>query len=361
MKKTAESRGRGKNVLNSDSTQLNSSNYSKLILSTLMTLPILLPALFSSCIADDGQNGIITENRLMNISVNNGSRTIHELDIFTFNNDTLRQLDSYMRFSSCDNGYVSLSTQNGSKIVFACANSQRSAYEWAEINSRAAMDKICADLRYENPESPLMTGEAMIEATHSGEASLKLQPLMSEIILRSVRCDFTGIQFKGSAIRNAKVYLTNVNSRCSITAEGSVLPSHIVNGGGLNMEDTEEFNYPEMLLQKLDTDITDVRLQTDISLFCYPSAAPEESPGTPYTRLVLEGEINGTTYWWPLNINRDENCEEKGIYRNRRYIYDLTILRPGSSDPDAVIEKESAEIKMETRPWDEKEEYSVYF
>lgn len=360
MNNMTKSRGREKGFLKSDSSQLNSSHLSKLILSTLMTLPILLPALFSSCSHSISDSDDIYMTRRIPVSISKGSDTLHDIDIFTFDDDQLNRLDSYTKFSTSNGECIELKSRNGKKIVFACANSQRSSYDWADISSLASMDKTYADLRYDNPKSPLMTAISKINASDPVETTLSFRCLMSEIVLRSVRCDFSGRPYEGLPIKNARVYLTNVNSRCSITSEGCILPAQIVNGGALNIEETEEFNYPEMLIRNIDGDITDKVRRTEISLYCYPNASPEYSPGTPFTRLVLEGEIDGTVYWWPININRSGEIEE-GIYRNRRYIYDLTILRTGSSDPDSAIEKECAEIIMEIKPWDEKEEYTVYF
>jgi hypothetical protein len=74
---------------------------------------------------------------------------------------------------------------------------------------------------------------------------------------------------------------------------------------------------------------------------------------------VIEGKVNGKTYYWPLNINRDRGG--RGIERNKRYIYDIRLTRLGMDSPDMAIELYDNEVKMEVMEWEEKEEYSVRF
>ena len=86
-----------------------------------------------------------------------------------------------------------------------------------------------------------------------------------------------------------------------------------------------------------------------------------EGPGTPFTRLVIEGKIRGETFWWPIEINREDGTQVPGIHRNCRYVFDIVITRKGNKDPDTAIGKETADIRMETRPWNEKEEQVIPF
>jgi hypothetical protein len=85
----------------------------------------------------------------------------------------------------------------------------------------------------------------------------------------------------------------------------------------------------------------------------------DEGPGTPYTRLVLEGKIKGETYYWPVAINR--TGDGLGIEANTRYVFDFTIRRKGVRDPDTELYINGSETMMEILQWKEKEEYSVAF
>ena len=81
--------------------------------------------------------------------------------------------------------------------------------------------------------------------------------------------------------------------------------------------------------------------------------------GTPFTRLVIEGTVDGNVYYWPININRADG--QKGIARNCRYVFDVKLRRLGHTDPDIPVEIEDAQITMEVEPWEDMEEYGVRF
>jgi hypothetical protein len=69
--------------------------------------------------------------------------------------------------------------------------------------------------------------------------------------------------------------------------------------------------------------------------------------------------MDGSIYYWPIEINRRGNGN--GINRNCRYVYDITLTRLGNKDPDIPIEFEDMKICMEIQPWEEKEDYGVRF
>jgi hypothetical protein len=98
-----------------------------------------------------------------------------------------------------------------------------------------------------------------------------------------------------------------------------------------------------------------------VRLLCYPNLASEETLGTPFTRLVIEGKIQGETWYWPINVNRDCGTDHEGIERNMRYIYDITIKSKGTKDPNTPIIPEMAETIFKTERWEEKEPYYVAF
>lgn len=323
----------------------------------IKTLFCLLPALFSCSITDITGNRILKETPLDLKMKNTSSASC--LDIFTFNDDRMMHLDSYQRVEEYRNGNIDVRSQNGDKIIFACANSHREAYDWAEINSMDALNTVEVSLDKEIRAHPVMSGWSRATAGQKAPCEILVSPLRSEIYLRSIRCDLN--DKNEVRIKNAKVYLTNVNALCSIMSDVITTPKHIVNAGEPDYEYMSNMSTPDILMQKIPATIGEERYMAGISLFCYPNSCTEEGPGTPFTRLVIEGDIEGTRYWWPININRDDGISEPGIYRNRRYSFDITIKRRGTSGPDQVIEIEDADINMEIDSWKEKDDYSISF
>lgn len=125
------------------------------------------------------------------------------------------------------------------------------------------------------------------------------------------------------------------------------------------MNNLESFREPDMILQEIGDRIGQEKIYPDISLLCYPNESDSEGPGSPYTRLVIEGQVNGRTYYWPVNIGAEE--DGPGVGRNRQYIYDIRLTRLGQDNPDTPAETLDIETFVEAKEWREREEYGVRF
>ena len=283
------------------------------------------------------------------------------LDVFTFENDRMERLDSYQRIDKDLHGdkLCSIASRAGEKTVVIIANSHADKYEWIDINSRKALQKKTFDLEDEDPENLMLIGEYKTTAGKAFQAILT--PMTAEIVLRSIRCDFAGLPYEGENMTDVKVYLTNINASCGIWTGEETFPTRVINAGRLSEHDMAGFRHPEMVVQEIDSDIGAECIYPDIRLRAYPNSSPEESAGSPYTKLVVEGKIDGHTYYYPISINRGNEKKGSGIRRNKRYIYDLTITRTGLEDPDGTIEDTEHKIIMEIKEWKEKDWYDIRF
>lgn len=324
----------------------------------LGTISLLLPALFSCNgyidTAAEEQRTEVETTILIADDVKSGYG--YALDIFAFDSGGTMHLDSYQHIDNFDTRNISLRSQNGSKHIFICSNGQRSIYDWAGINSMESIDKTYIDFRKERRNALCATAEGTVTAGDGTVYKMELRKIASEIVLNSIRCDFSGKSYEGERLTDVCVYLTNVNAECRLTADGHIVPSGLINAGGLEIDEIESLAEPDMLYRKIESPIGSIPLNVGISLICYPNTSAVEGPGTAFSRLVIEGKIDGETYWWPININREKDADQPGVHRNSRYIYDITITRKGTKDPDKVIDIESADISMKISPWNEKSE-----
>lgn len=362
MNRFGQNRCREKNFFNVISYKLSFSTIYKLHLSKLTTL-ILLPALFS-CQHDTGNDmaadHIASETKVM-LSYPERPWKISSLDIFAFDKDRAGHLDAYQHCEGFIGTEINMRSSNGEKTVFICTEGQRSRMEWSSVNSMEALDRIFVDLRKESRSSLCMSGSADINAGSGIPLKINMRTLASEVTLRSVRCDFTDKAYNDNMISDTRVYLTNVNARCSITAEGDVMPTEIINAGKLDEDYMEIMKEPDMLMHEIPDGIREDISFVNLSMICYPNAGAKDTPGTPFTRLVIEGKIDGETYWWPISINHHEDIAEQGIHRCRQYIYDITITRKGSSDPDEIVDTDALLMKMDIKSWEEKDDYHILF
>lgn len=285
------------------------------------------------------------------------SSVFNSIDVFVFNDDILQRLDSYTRLEQTVDGVCDVSSRNGPKIMGIIANSSHDIYEWSDINSFRALCGIKSDLEDEKRDHPVMSG--IIRTATGEDQKVNLKPLCSKVILRSIRSDFKGKPYEGKEIKDISVYLINVNARCSLMSDGVEMPERIINCGRLSEYDLSLFKEPELIRRKIPLPVGNQAVSPDISLICYPNTGSEDTSGSPFTRLVIEGVLDGEIWYWPININREDGND--GVRRNCTYIYDITITGKGSTDPDIVADPGMLNIKFNAKEWLEKDEYGVYF
>lgn len=280
------------------------------------------------------------------------------LDIFTFNDDALQRLDSYTRIEDFRGGSIPVTSQSGDKIIFICANARKDRYDWADISSFSSIRSMTVNLEQESEESLTMTAECR-RAAGSEHGEVSMVPVASEVVLRTIGCDFSGLPYAGKDIYDVKAYLTNVNAETHLYDGAHDRPLRFINMSMLNPDDMKGFMQPGLVARKVADRIGSATLIPDLHFLCYPNHAETEGPGTPFTRLVVEGKIDGDTYYWPININRQEGGT--GIGRNCMYVFELMIRRKGTTDPDIPVKHEDMETTLEIKPWKEIQEERIEF
>ena len=284
------------------------------------------------------------------------------LDMLVFRNDKLQYLECWQRIPFSGNGDVAVASMTGEKILMACCGLESTPEDWMWVSSIASLDDAWSALENESRNDPVMSGSCGFHAGRTTEErpELVLRSLSSEIHLRSLKCDFSGKPYEGEKLSDIHVYLTNVNASCRIWNSPGIA-TRIINQGRLIEEDVARFKDQSLIYQRIDGEVGTNAIMTDVRLRCYPNMASQEGPGSPFTRLVIQGRLDGDVWYWPIDINRGEGCTTEGIEGNCAYTFDIVLTRKGSADPDTAIKAESATIMMEVEKWEEKEEYSVVF
>lgn len=348
-----------------------SNHYSYMFCSKSHTKPLpvlgsiffIVPAIFYGCcnaIEDSWESNNASEESVVKTEITLSGLNIPEggcLDIFTFNDDKLQRLDSYTRIENFSGSEAQVTSQSGNKIIFICANNQKDRYEWASISSYSSVRSLSVSLEQESRELITMTGVCGRVAGQVAGA-VSLTPLASEIMIRSIGCDFSGLPYENEKIHNVKAYLINVNAETYLGDGGNGRPLRIINMGLLNHDELGRFKEPGIVMTKI-ADAIGGKINTDVRFLCYPNSVDEESPGSPYTRLVIEGKIDGHTYYWSINVNRHGN--NNGIKRNKRYVFDILIKRKGTNDPDIPVRIEDIESTLHVMPWKEAQQEYMEF
>ena len=284
-----------------------------------------------------------------------------EIDMLIFADDRIRYLECWQKVRISEGGDVAIASMNGPKVMMACSGiDSKSHQDWMWVSSMESLKDAWTELEDETSDMRVLSGSCLFVAGDYGHPELTLRSISSEVHLRSLRCDFKGRPYEGEKLSDIQVYLTNVNASCRIW-DNTGEASRIINQGRFVMEDVSRFKDSSIIWQKIEGDVGDKVVQPDIRLRCYPNSSQEEGAGTPFTRLVIQGVLDGDTWYWPIDIGRDEGGLHSGIGSNCIYTYDIVLTRKGSADPDTAIRTGEASITMEVEKWEDKEGYTVEF
>lgn len=335
-------------------TSITQINYHVAVLANYTLLIISMPAFCSCDKADTFQHIEDARTRYIHIESTGGDSGC--LDIFFFNDDKLKLLDSYQRLPAIPSGRIEASSRKGDKILFAIAGT---SVDPTGIGSYDDLNRVSANLCNEDPASPMMTATAKIRA---GDAAgdIVLEPLLSEISVNSICCDFHRKTYAGKRLEDVKIYLANARNMIPVTGDYSGGGSFI-NCGGLSEKDMDNPGLSALVQASLKSPVGENVVSPDIHLYCYPNEVEEESLGTPFTMLVIEGTLEGEKTYYPLIINPDPDDGSPGIGRNRSYAFDITICRRGVPSPDIPIEPGIVRCGLHVKEWNGKEERTIEF
>lgn len=317
---------------------------------------LFFPAMFFSCTQAVDKSDQM-QNKFTINSIEKAAKDepmINTLDVFFFEDDSKGSLDCYQRIVEPED-ICNIASGSGPKTLLLIANSKKDKYDWADIKSLSTIADITIDLENEDPDNPVMT--SLQRTTAGDEISLSLNPLMCEIAVRSIRCDFSGKPYSDETFKLSRIFLTYVNASCSLIPGETVHPSRVINAGISDDGHLQSFNHKDMIAHNIDRTIGKEKVTLNRSLYCYANNPGEESIGSPFTKLVIEGKIGNDTYYYPIRINPKQG----GISRGTTYIYDLVITRAGVTEPDGELGLGEIGIKMEIESWKERDCYTIKF
>lgn len=331
---------------------ISMSSYMKKFLSSFSVVGATVLTAVFSCGYEAENDGTLPAGTAADIILRTKAEEGTPLDIFFFNNDAGARLDSYQKVD-IRGGTAGGTSRSGSKIMAVIANSGKDRYFWAGTDSFGALRRHMTVLAEEDPGAPVMSGSAIVEAGTERVCTLNLEPVSAEIKLNSIRADFTGKPGYGGRLTDVKVYLTNLRAEYPVFGEHQASSVTIENYGRLDSAFLARMKHPEMVARRIGTPIGTATVKPDIRLHCYPDHGREDALGAPLTRLVVEGKIDGRTYYYPMDINRviSAGHNGNGIERGYSYVFDILITRLGSTDPDTPVIKGEVQVSVAVRPW----------
>lgn len=251
-------------------------------------------------------------------------------------------IDGYRKFTADDLKALStltVKTSTGKKMIYVIANSHRT--DWTGI-TRSSFEEQMVYLYNEDVKDFIMIGSKEVTVHLESTISMVLSRMVSRVKLNSVKVSFADTFYEDVPLENVKAYLTNVQAQKRLI-DGSGTNLKLVNYKKYVPEDMEGCTMEGMLYDELAASITESTYSIPHYFYCYANDRTQETETNRFTRLVIEGTINGIKYYYPIPI--------KELKRNSSYTYDVRIYRPGSLDPDTDVEIGTLDLRLSLQGW----------
>ena len=178
-----------------------------------------------------------------------------------------------------------------------------------------------------------------------------LRPMLAKITLRSIACEFSERPYAGERLQDVRAYLTYASQECRPFAPEDP-PSSWLNAGRLDEAGTAALAHPETVLQTLTASLGG-RIYPSAGFYCYPNPSDGSEFGSPVTRLVIEGKLRGTTYYYPIDL--------PGLQADVQYRMDVTLTRAGTTDPDTPAASGSIRLESQVLDWDGRDWEDIHY
>ncbi|HIZ86306.1 MAG TPA: hypothetical protein IAC04_07430 [Candidatus Coprenecus stercoravium] len=287
------------------------------------------------------------------------------VDVFVFNTPGASvqghgELDTYRRFENSSEP-IEIQTTTGAKKICVVVNSKSG--DLTSVTSLSQLQQAVTRLQDETFGNLTMYGEKDVTLSAENTVDITVSRFISRITVSSIKTKFNGTPYEGVALTNTKLYLINAHGDKILFNGGATTVPTVLNAGTLNTDDVEGCAQSGLLYDEISAQILDEGYSTSHHLYTY---ANETNDIETCTKLVMETEINGSKYYYPIPVNQEgygytsENGHY-GIKRNTVYSFGITISRPGSLDPDEPVETGAVEISINVEDWAETPSFEKEF
>lgn len=312
----------------------------------LMAVFLQLPAFFSAC----------TPPPYIPVpAVTKSSAPAREacLDVFFFEDDPLRRLDAYQRFTGTWPDTLPTLSRSGPKQMVVLTNASQDRFSWSDLRSFNTLAERPFHLQDEDLAWPREWALTRVEGGVVRRADLTLRPLLCRILLHSLQCDFADRPYRHASLEQVHAFLTYVRTDTCPLLPGGDRAGSWCNPGYLDQEGLRAFAHPELVSAPLADTVGQERIYPGLSLYCYPNASGSEGMGTPVTTLVIAGLLEGRPTYYPIRLG----ALEAGVC----YALDLTFTRAGASDPDSPVASGTFSLDVKAAPWSYRNEAVIRY
>ena len=276
-----------------------------------------------------------------------GKTSIQGLDLLFFQDGPLYRLDAYQHLDAISGNRVTGTSSTAARQIVILSGYPSDTYAWSSVRSLESLANLPFRLEDENPEAPMLFG--LSEAGSMDKVILR--PMLAKVTLRSIACDFSGRAYAGERLQDVRAYLTYVRQECRpFAAEDR--PTAWLNAGRLDEAGTAMLSHPEAVLRDLTSSLGG-RIRPEAHFYGYPNPSDGTQFGSPVTRLVIEGKLRSTTYYYPIDL--------PGLEADVQYRLDVTLTRAGTTDPDTPAVAGSIRLESQVLDWDGRDWEDIHY
>ena len=230
---------------------------------------------------------------------------------------------------------IRCSLKAGSYTAYAIANPP-SSFRPEDYTSFSKFSKAESDLRDNGLSQLVMFGSRTISVSGQDNRpqSIGVNRLVSKVSIRKISTDFSDATLRFRTFRLKAIYLTNCYGKNKLRNDGEASEMNADVSCWYNRMGFHSDAGVDALLA--DRGINAVITASspygqEHHFYCYPNRTDQDSRSGEWsirhTRLVLEADIDGKTYFYPITLPT--------MQRNKTYIIEEAIIRKlGSNDPE---------------------------
>lgn len=248
---------------------------------------------------------------------------------------------------------IQLAFNSGIRDIFILGNPQPSM-NLDSLTDREALRQMISDLKEE--ETPYFTyGGISLNREVYDNTIMTIIPyrLVSKLIVRSVKADFSGTPWDGMQLKTPRIYMTNVVCRKKTFLIDESIPKVFLNKDSLSLTDGSG-NLSRNLLCDTITSAIGVSPYTTRHHFTVYENYFDQFVNEPVinpTCVVVDGYLGGikTYYMIPVNFPTSSSSwsdEYWGIMINKIYYLDITLKGMGSDSPSRSPASDSSLLNV---------------
>lgn len=249
--------------------------------------------------------------------------------------------------SSASGSSVTVSCTAGERVICAVVN----APSVGRVTTLAALRRKVSQLQENTPSNFIMYGQQEKIVAVRSSVTLPVTRLLAKITIERISTDWTAEAYRTSEFRLTGLYVINAAGEWPLyrVCDSESTPEPYIPDLWFNQR-RNNGDVPSLLSDSFAPVSIPNKGSYAVShsFFCYPNPVMSDSSDETWcprkTRLVVEADLDGTTYYYPVTFN--------AVEPNRSYVVrGLTITRPGALDPDMPLDSEDLSCTVIVTDW----------